>query len=359
MAKPFPLEKIDALATGAWILGTGGGGNPYMGQLNLKRLYAEGKTCEVLQPEELADDDLVAVLSKQGAPLVGQERLIDPSHLARAVELMEEYIGRKFTAVMSLEIGGSNALSPFQAGALLGKPVVDADTMGRAYPEAQMTTFAIAGLKMYPLTSIDCRDNEAIVAKAASWVWMERISRRICTEFGSTAATCKAPRTGAEVKKYGVLGSITRAVRLGNAIIAARKAHTDPVEAVIGAEGGKRLFTGKVVDVDRTTTGGFLRGSARIAGLDGHQGEELTLDFQNEWIVAWQDGQPIAMTPDLICLLDSDNGEAVGTETVRYGQRVTAIALPSAEIMRSEAGLRNVGPRAFGYDFDFNSVFAQ
>ena len=29
------------------------------------------------------------------------------------------------------------------------------------------------------------------------------------------------------------------------------------------------------------------------------------------------------MTPDLICVLDTVSGDAIGTETLRYGQRVT------------------------------------
>jgi len=357
MATPFSIVSVDALATGAWILGTGGGGSPYLAQLNLKRLYEEGKTCRIMQPEDLADGDLVAVVSKMGAPLVGQERLVDPAHVARAVQLMEETIGARFTAIMSLEIGGGNALTPFLAAALLDLPVVDADCMGRAYPEAQMTSFAIADLRMYPLTMVDCRENEAVVAKAASWVWMERISRKICTEMGSTAATCKAPRTGAEVKEFGVLHTVTQATRLGQAVLEARRQHDDPVAAVLKCENGKQLFSGKVLDVERETSGGFLRGQARIAGLGQDKGEELVLEFQNEWIVAFSNGEPVAMTPDLICMLDSDDGEAVGTETVRYGQRVSIIALPAPARLRSEKGLLNVGPQAFGYDFDFKSVF--
>jgi DUF917 family protein len=358
-AVEFPSENIDALAIGAWILGTGGGGSPYLPQLNLKRLYEQGKRCRIIQPEELADDDLVAVVSKMGAPLVGQERLVDPAHLARAVRLMEEFIDRRFTAIMTVEIGGGNALSPFLAAALLDLPVVDADSMGRAYPEAQNTSFAIADLKMYPLSLVDCRDNEAIVVKTPSWVWMERISRKITTEVGSVAATCKAPRTGAEVKQLGILHTITKSVRIGEAVLEARRKHTDPIEAILQTEGGKELFVGKVVDVDRVATGGFLRGNARLVGLGNNQGQDLVLEFQNEWLVALQDGEPIAMSPDLICLLDSDSGEAIGTETVRYGQRVTVIALPSPEILRTERGLQNVGPRAFGYDFDYRSVFTQ
>jgi DUF917 family protein len=327
--------------------------------LNLKELYKQGKRCRIIQPEDLADDDLVAVVSKMGAPLVGQERLVDPAHLARAVQLMEEYLGKPFAAIMSVEIGGGNALSPVLAAALLNLPVVDADAMGRAYPQAENTSFAIANLKMYPLSLVDCRDNEAIVCKVPSWSWMERISRKITTEVGSVAATCKAPRTGSEVKKWGILHTVTKAVGIGQAVIDARLKHNDPIDALIQIEGGKKLFVGKVVDVDRNTTGGFLRGSAHLEGLGESLGQQLVLEFQNEWLVARNEDAPVAMSPDLICMLDTDIGEAIGTETVRYGQRVTIVALPSPEILRTKQGLKNVGPRAFGYDFDFKSVFEQ
>ena len=61
--------------------------------------------------------------------------------------------------------------------------------------------------------------------------------------------------------------------------------------------------------------------------------------------------------PDLICLLDSVSGEAIGTETLRYGQRVSVVALPSPEVFLSPKGLAHVGPRAFGFDLDFVSLF--
>ncbi|WP_226623227.1 DUF917 domain-containing protein [Alloyangia pacifica] len=357
MLQEFPEENIESLATGAWILGTGGGGNPYLSTLNLRRLYAEGARVQVLQPDELADDDMVAVVSGMGAPLVGQERLKDPRHMARAVELMEDYLGRPFRAIMALEIGGANALSPFLAAALLGRPVVNADCMGRAYPEAQMTSFAIGGLSMFPLSLVDVRDNEVIVTRAESWKWMEKVSRAVCTAVGSTAATCKAPRTGREVKDWGIHDTITQATDLGRVVLEARARHDDPVAAVLDHAKGKQIFRGKIVDVDRTTTGGFLRGKTVIEGIDADRGATLELAFQNEWAVAFRNGEPVAMTPDLLCLLDSVSGSAIGTESVRYGQRVSVVALPAPEILTTPAGVAAVGPRAFGYDIDFKSVF--
>ena len=80
---PLALDDIEALAVGTWILGTGGGGSPCLGLLNMRRLYAEGHRVELTSPLELADEDWVAVVSNMGAPLIGQERLADSRNIAR------------------------------------------------------------------------------------------------------------------------------------------------------------------------------------------------------------------------------------------------------------------------------------
>ena len=356
--RDLDIDDIEALAIGAWILGTGGGGDPYHKLLNMRQLYRQGHAITLIDPMSLADDALVAVLSNMGAPLVGQERLADPAFAVKPLRSMERYLGRRFDAVMSLEIGGGNGVQPMLVSALTGYPVVDADTMGRAFPEAQMTSVAVAGLQCYPLALADIRDNEVIIPRAESWHWMERISRKICTEVGSIAATCKAPRTGREIKDHAVLYTTTKAIDLGGAVITARRQHRDPTQAILDACDGLRLFTGKVVDIERRATEGFLRGRAVIEGLGDDAGELFTLHFQNEFSVGYRGEEPVVMTPDLICVVDSVSGDGIGTDVIRYGQRVSVLALPAPEVFLTEAGLRNVGPRAFGFDLDFRSVFA-
>ncbi|HEV8678052.1 MAG TPA: DUF917 domain-containing protein, partial [Stellaceae bacterium] len=258
MTTPITSDDIECLAVGAWILGTGGGGSPYLGLLNMRRLYAAGHRVELMSPLDLGDDDWVAVVSNMGAPLVGQERLADSRNIARAVALQEAVSGVKFLAVMSLEIGGGNGIQPLMAAAHLGLPVVDADTMGRAYPEAQMTSVAVGDLRPYPCALYDPRGIEAVVTKVPSWKWMERASRKICVEMGSITSTCKAPRTGREVKAWGIHFTTSKAIGIGRRVREAQRRHDDPVAAVLDEAKGKKLFRGKVVDVARRATKGFL-----------------------------------------------------------------------------------------------------
>ncbi len=354
---PLAPNDLDALKTGAWILGTGGGGDPYFGYLAIKKLYGEGKRISLMDPSDLANDAWVAAVNQMGSPLPAEERLTDPATITKAVRRMEQYQDIRFDAVMPWEIGGGNAFQPLLAAAMLDLPVVDADAMGRAFPEAQMTSFAVMDYTPYPLVMADIRENTLIIAEAEDWKWLERLRRRACTELGAIAATCNPPRTGREVKTGSHLHTVTKALRIGRAVHDAQARKADPVRAVIDLEGGLILFAGKATDVDRRTTSGYLRGSLTIEGLDDHRGATFTIDFQNEFSVARRDGEVVATVPELICVLDRETGEAIGTEVVRYGQRVTVIALPAPPLLLTDRGLELTGPRAFGYDLDFRSVF--
>jgi DUF917 family protein len=356
--RELSIDEIESLAVGAWVLGTGGGGNPYLSLLNMRALYKEGHRVQLMPAADLDDAAWVAVVAGMGAPLVGIERLNDSRTIARAVRLMEEYTGRRFDGVMGMEIGGSNGVRPLMAAAHLGLPVIDSDTMGRAYPEAQMTSVAVGGLKPCPLSLVDIRGLESVIDSVPTWKWAERVGRKIVVEYGSTSSTCQPPRTGAEVKEWGIHGTTTKAIAIGHAVREAQRRHDDPVAAILSVEPGKILYRGKVIDVERRVTEGYLRGIARFDGMDDWRDSRLEINFQNEWVIARRDGAPIAMTPDLICVLDAVSGEAVGSETLRYGQRVTVIALPSPPVFLSPKGLEHVGPRAFGYDLDFRSVFS-
>ncbi len=60
--------------------------------------------------------------------------------------------------------------------------------------------------------------------------------------------------------------------------------------------------------------------------------------------------------PDLITILDSERGEPIMTEELRYGFRVTVIGMPCDPRWRSPAGLALAGPDHWGYNVPFVPV---
>ena len=83
----------------------------------------------------------------------------------------------------------------------------------------------------------------------------------------------------------------------------------------------------------------------------------MKLNFQNEFLLAEDDkGQPLAITPDLICLLDLETGQPITTETMGYGYRVIVFGLPCDPKWRSKHGLELVGPGYFGYEAEYKPI---
>ncbi|MFJ1545535.1 DUF917 domain-containing protein [Streptomyces sp. NPDC088246] len=150
-----------------------------------------------------------------------------------------------------------------------------------------------------------------------------------------------------------VPATLTLAERLGAAVREARAAHADPVHAARTMLSGTHPLTVKVVDVSRRTHGGFARGGARIEGIGDEAGRGLELGFQNEHLLATRDGETVATTPDLICVLHTDTGDPVTTEGLRYVLRVSVLAAPCDPRWTTPGGLALAGPRYFGYDADY------
>lgn len=52
----------------------------------------------------------------------------------------------------------------------------------------------------------------------------------------------------------------------------------------------------------------------------------------------------------MLCVLNVENGEPIGTEMLRYGLRVAILGLPAPKELKTPAALAVVGPAAFGYE---------
>ena len=61
-------------------------------------------------------------------------------------------------------------------------------------------------------------------------------------------------------------------------------------------------------------------------------------------------------TTPAITLLDREKGFPITTENIKYGQRVIVLGMPCDPFWRTEAGIKQVGPRYFKYDVDYVSI---
>ena len=343
-------EDLLALEIGSGILGTGGGGNPYVGRLRAKAAMDEGYKLSVLPHQKISDNALCVSLGGIGAPVVGVERLREGREGLRCVRALEEHLNVCVDAIACEEIGGSNSMEPLITASFAGLPVLDCDGMGRAFPEMQMTTYSIYGHSSTPSSLCDVHGNVVLFKHAASEIWHERMARATVVAQGGASTLASAPMTGAFIKRYAIPNSYTQAISLGHAVRTAQTCNDDPIEAICKKENGKVLFSGKIIDLKRHLTGGFVRGEVLLSGIDQNNGEDGLIHIQNENLVFHQDGEMRCCVPDLILALDIDTGEAITTEMLRFGQRVAVVALPCHELLRSPEALKVVGPEAFGLD---------
>ena len=345
MSWTITSDLIPDLARGAAVLGTGGGGDPYIGALLATQALREHGDVTVLTLDEVPADAVVLTVAMMGAPTVMVEKLPSLDEVTAPVHALGTYLGRPVTHIACAEIGGVNSTIPIAAAAALGLPLLDADGMGRAFPELQMVLPTLSGITASPLAFSDEKGNVGVLQTVDN-SWTERIARVACVEMGCSVMISGFPMSGEQAREALVPGSLAHCLEIGRGIVAAREAKADPVERTVAVLGGRELFSGKVVDVQRATTTGFARGRARIEDADA----TLTLSFQNEHLVAEADGRTLVTTPDLIIVLEHDSGEPITTEALRYGQRVRVISAPSDERWHAPEALAMVGPAYFGYD---------
>lgn len=347
--------QIADIARGAAILGTGGGGDPYVGRLLAEHAIEEHGPVRLADVDDVPDEAIVVPVAMMGAPTVMVEKLPSGQEILGALRVLEQTLDEAVTHIACIEAGGVNSTIPFVAAAVTGLPLVDADGMGRAFPELQMVLPTLVGVPTTPMAVADEKGNAALL-RTIDNRWAERIARSTTIDMGCSAMTAQYVLRGHQLHDAFVPGTLSLAEHVGRLVRETRAAHRDPVSAVVDALHGCPLFTGKVADVSRRTTGGFARGSARIDGTGPDDGAVFELDFQNEHLVARRDGRVVASVPDLICVLEADSGEPVTTEGLRYGFRVRVLGVPCDPRWRTPAGLELAGPRYFGYDHTYVPV---
>jgi hypothetical protein len=354
-------QEIADMARGAAFLGTGGGGDPYLGKLYLNRQIDLGRIPRIVDVSELTPDSLVVCMGAIGAPTVLVESLISAATVHRLFAKAESFFGRRPDAIISAEIGGLNSMLPLAIGAEVGVPVVDGDGIGRAFPRTEMSTFSIYGCRASPCFIVD--DFGTVVTfEASSDRLIENLARPVASALGAMVLGAFYPMSGADAARVAVRGTISQTIAIGRAIREARETCEDPVRGLLDFlhrpdldRHAHLLFDGKIVDVSHETRDGWHLGRVILENSSDPRGR-FEIDFQNEYVAARHDGRTVAIVPDLVVVLEGETAEPLTAEMLAYGQRVKVLGYSADPMLRTEAALAVCGPRSFGIDEDFCSV---
>ncbi len=349
--RELTIEDIDELTLGATLLGTGGGGDPYIARLMVRQAIEDFGPIKVVAAKDLPPDGRVLSVAVIGAPTVIVEKIPAGTEFIGAVKALASYLGEKPIAIMPIEIGGMNTLVPLAVATELGLPVVDADGMRRAFPQIEMTVFTLGGIPASPMSIADEKGNLVVFETTNNQV-AEKLARGTVIMLGMANAISCYPMTAQQVVDNAIQGSMSYCVELGRLLHAMQRGEDGAWDAFAEFADARKIFSGKIIDLERRTTEGFARGTVVIEHFRDPD-RTMRIEIQNELLIAIEDGRPVVTPPDLICMLDHENATPITTETLAYGQRVDIIAMPGAPEWFRDGFLDVVGPRAFGYDLDY------
>ncbi|QPG75302.1 hypothetical protein FOA43_002653 [Brettanomyces nanus] len=382
--QPFINEKrqwllsetdLEYICIGCYIVGSGGGGNPYSFFLEARNLLRGGDTITVVDVKDASKyvhgDGCIASICYAGSPTVSHEQLSGDA-LKVCYDYMAKYLQKNPELLFPIEIGGGNGLSPFEisSSSRLNIPVVDCDLMGRAYPTHWQTipvVYAKPNESCYPPTVIsNGNSNTMIIADSKTDALLERCMRAALSEIGATVGVMNPPMTQRELELKTIHNSLSLCWRIGKAVkIARQKSEIDSLPLTILSsinDSGKHLFSGKIVGVERTLRKGHIYGEVTIEELEEPR-RKMVIPFKNENIYCklqnndGSDSKVVCSVPDLIAVIDADTGEAVGTPDYRYGLLVFVLGIaPSNKWTDSERGLAIGGPEGFDLDLEYHPI---
>lgn len=338
-------RDLSDLRIGSSVLGSGGGGDPAYPYMMTQYQMSRYGSIQIITVEELSENDLVVPIGVIGAPLINMERMMSGRETEAVLMAIERRLGRKPTVLMAGEIGGANAFTPLLIASKLGLPVLDADLIGRAFPELPMNVCHLQNMSANPAFIADCLGNTVII-ETPHLDTLERLARNVVVGMGSSAVIALHIMNGKEAKKVVIPGSISQAISIGRIINEAKRSQSDPIDAMIDQMNARRLAHGTIIDVEQTIQDGFLQGSVLLQCKD----QKIRLFYQNEYLLAVHKKNVLAATPDILMLMEEGSGIPISSEALKVGLTISLIVLPAPAIWKTPKGLALVGPQVFGFE---------
>jgi DUF917 family protein len=217
----------------------------------------------------------------------------------------------------------------------------------------------INGIASIPTAIVTRWGDEIIIRNAVDEYRVEDIGRAIAVASGGSAIITMAPMSGAQLGRGVIPGNLSEALLYGRTVREAREAGEDPIDALVAVAGGYKLFEGVVTRSDDRGDRGFNWVEAEFRGVNEFEGNSYRIYVKNENLVGWLNGEVDAVSPDYIYNLDPKTGEStlgVGIGGYSVGEEVVIVGVPAPPQWRSPKGVELMGPRHFGFDFDWTPI---
>jgi DUF917 family protein len=366
------VRTIEDFVTGLAFLGTGGGGGRLQDGIDLLApLVKAGRAITLVSPDELPADAYTCAVASWGGrdpdtpPPAAElaryglvtEKLTLVERMAEAARELAAFKGVALGAVVSMELGSAATVGTILTGLALGIPTVDSDYVGRAIPEAGQSKMDLNGRPPTPMAFVDRWGNVTIVKSTVTAVMADRLGRMISVAgYGKGVGGAGWLVPVRDARRGFVRGSLLTATRVGAALRAGREAGTGlrPLSALTG---GRVVFAGEAVATDWESNEAYVfrQFTYRLAGTGDFAGEAGRIWVKNEHHVVWRGDRVVATSPDIIAVLDAGTGLPLSTRgDVTPGRRVVVYAMKAIDPdWHTEKGLALLGPRHFGFDFDY------
>lgn len=339
-------ELLMEMALGAEYLGSGGGGKNNQIFKIINNLMNIGKIPELIDIDDVPKDSLIIGIAYLGNPSIIDERIPVATNILSSLKTLENHLGEKTYGIVPIQGAGIDALIPFIISALYEIPVINADGMGRAFSELDMTTFYYNGVSITPMTISNEFGNNLFIENLENNM-IEDLLREITLNLGGGAWISAYPMSGEELKNTCIKGTLTKSISLGELLLK----DSIPLEKLKLIEerfNGKILIHGITSQIFRYREGRFAKGDVYIK--NEMEKEELKISFQNEYLLAYTKDKIIAQVPEIINLIDSENLSIISPEEIMEDQEVFVLKLPFANEWQKFGKLNEIGPKRFGYN---------
>ncbi|HTU00456.1 MAG TPA: DUF917 domain-containing protein [Candidatus Sulfotelmatobacter sp.] len=365
-------DSIQDFVMGLAFFGTGGGGGRLEDGIEmLLPLVRGGDGITLTDPDELPDDVWTCSVSSLGGrdpdtpPSGGelasyglvQERLSLLERMTAAVRELAALRAVKIGALVSVELGSAATVGTILAARALGVPVLDSDYTGRAKPEVVQSKTAMHGKPRAPMALVDRWGNVTLLKRALTDMMADRLGRHISmAAYGHGVGAAGHLLPLGEVRPALVRGSLLKAIPVGEALRLGVQ-DSDRVARLKALTGGGVLFEGTAehTEWENDPPYTFRRFTYHLQGRGRCAGQSCRVWVKNEHHVVWRNGKLVGTSPDILVVLDAETNRPLSTRgEVTPGRGVVVFGMePIEPVWHSPKGFELLGPRHFGFDFDY------